>query len=274
MKTTGKAVLGAVGLTGDPVGQTAQEGLEGAAGIAAEEVDDRLAENPNPSTSAREALGIANPADNDRRTVESRHRDQIQPRLQAGERLLAVCECETAPGVPERPVRLRQPPQESELERRLKSRLPGAMQRLLRPSERKSVTRLEEVMEGAEQATENAFTRAAHSKGMHGGWESQAGRFLVTHYTAARLPATLAVAFTNRRVLAFADRAKLWQTSRAYELQWEAPRSTVLGVRANPKGVLQRGRFELMFADGSWIALVASVPTHAELFAAQAGSSG
>ncbi len=130
-------------------------------------------------------------------------------------------------------------------------------------------------MEGAEQVTENALTGAAHGKGMHGGWESQAGRFLVTHYTAARLPATnLAVAFTDRRVLALADRAKLWQTSRAYELQWEAPRRTILGVRANPKGVLQRGRFELVFADGSWIALVALVPTHAEWFAAQAEGSG
>ncbi|MFC5216069.1 hypothetical protein [Streptomyces coerulescens] len=202
-------------------------------------------------------------------------RGQIQPHLQPGERLLAVCECETAPGVPERPVWLRQPPQESELERRLKSRLPGAVQRFLRPAEPKPVTRFERTMEGADQATENAFTRAAHGKGMNGGWESQAGQFLVTHYSAARLPAsTLAVAFTDRRVLAFADRAKLWQTGRAYELQWEAPRTGVLGVRANPKGVLQRGRFELVFADGSWIALVASVPTHAEPFVAEAGGAG
>ncbi|MFE9441160.1 hypothetical protein ACFYO2_19600 [Streptomyces sp. NPDC006602] len=199
-------------------------------------------------------------------------RDRVQPFLQLGEGLLAVCECETAPGVPERPVWLRQPPQESELERRVKSRLPGAVQRFLRPNEPKPVTRFERTMEGAEQATDNALTRATHGKGMHGGWESQAGQFLVTHYSAARLPATtLAVAFTDRRVLALADRAKLWQTSRAYELQWETPRSTVLGVRANPKGVLQRGRFELVFADGSWIALVATVPTHAESFAAQVG---
>lgn len=103
-----------------------------------------------------------------------------------------------------------------------------------------------------------------------GGWESQAGQFLVSHYSAARLPATrLAVVFTDRRVLVLADRSKLWQTTTAYELQWEAPRAAVVGVRANPKGVLQRGRFELAFADGSWIALVASVPTHAEPFAAQ-----
>ncbi|WP_155058499.1 hypothetical protein [Streptomyces blattellae] len=202
-------------------------------------------------------------------------RDEIQPLLHSGERLLAVCECETAPGVPERPVWLRQPPQESELERRLKSRLPGAVQRFLRPPEPKPVTRFERTMEGADQKTENALTRAAHGKGMHGDWESQAGQFLVTHYTAGRLPAsTLAVAFTDRRALAFADRAKLWQSGRAYELQWEAPRTSVLGVRANPKGVLQRGRFELVFADGSWIALVASVPTQAEPFAAQLSGSG
>ncbi|MDQ0761094.1 hypothetical protein QFZ32_005721 [Streptomyces canus] len=197
-------------------------------------------------------------------------RDQVQPHLQAGERLIAGCKCYMAPGVPERPVWLRQPPQESELERRIKSRLPGAVQRFLRPSEPKPVGRVERRMEGAELAVDNALTQAAHGKGMHGGWESQAGQFLVTHYSAA--PAsTLVVAFTDRRVLVLADRAKLWQTSQVFEPQWEAPRSTALGVRANPKGVLQRGRFELVFADGSWIALVASVPTHAEPFAAQVG---
>jgi hypothetical protein len=127
-------------------------------------------------------------------------------------------------------------------------------------------------LEGAEQTTENALTRAAHGKSMHGGWESQAGQFLMAHYSAARLPATtLVVAFTDRRVLVLADRAKLWQTNRAYELQWEAPRSTAIGVRANPRGVFQRGRFELLFADGSWIALVASVPTHTDSFAAEIG---
>lgn len=75
VKRTGKAVPGAVGLTGDPVGQTAQEGLQGAEGIGAEEVDDRLAGNRNPSTSAREELGIANPSNTDQQTVEPRFRD-------------------------------------------------------------------------------------------------------------------------------------------------------------------------------------------------------
>ncbi|MFH0521452.1 hypothetical protein ACHBTE_30255 [Streptomyces sp. M41] len=201
--------------------------------------------------------------------MTSECRDQVQPHLRPGERLLAICECETAPGVPERPVWLRQPPQESELERRLKSRLPRAVQRFLRPSQPQTVTGFERTMEGAQQSTEDAVARAVHGRGMHGGWESQAGQFLVAHYSAARLPATtLAVAFTDHRVLALADRAKLWQTGRAYELQWEGPRAGVRGVRTNRKGVLQRGRFELMFADGSWIALVALEPTHAEPFAA------
>ncbi|WP_306323362.1 MULTISPECIES: WXG100 family type VII secretion target [unclassified Streptomyces] len=75
VKTTGKAVLGAVGLTGDPVGQTAQDGATGAAGIAADEADDRLAGNRNPSTAAREDTGIANPSDADHQTVEPRFRD-------------------------------------------------------------------------------------------------------------------------------------------------------------------------------------------------------
>lgn len=199
-------------------------------------------------------------------------RVQIQLHLQPAEVLLAVCECETAPGVPERPIWLQQPPQESELERRFKSRLPAAVQRFLRPQEPKPVSRFERTAESADQMAEDALTRAVHGKGMQGGWESQAGRFLVTHYTAGRLPApTMAVAFTDRRVFVLADRAKLWQSGRVFALQWEAPRTSVLGVRANPKGVLQRGRFELLFADGSWIALVASVPTHAQPFAARVG---
>ncbi|MFF4058190.1 hypothetical protein ACFYZ8_00805 [Streptomyces sp. NPDC001668] len=197
-------------------------------------------------------------------------RDQVQPYLQPGEQLIAVCEGEMAPGVPERPVWLRQPVQESELERRIKSRLPGSVQRFLRRREPKPVGGVERMLEGVELAVDDTLAQAAHGKGMYGGWDSQAGQFLVTHYSAARLPATrLAVAFTDRRVLVLADRAKLWQTTTAYELQWKAPRDAVVGVRANPKGVLQRGRFELGFADGSWIALVASVPTHAEPFAAQ-----
>ncbi|MFZ3597325.1 WXG100 family type VII secretion target [Streptomyces sp. BH104] len=75
VKTTGKAALAAIGLTGDPVGQTAQEGANGAAGIAADEADDRLAGNRNPSTAAREDSRIANPSDSDHQTVEPRFRD-------------------------------------------------------------------------------------------------------------------------------------------------------------------------------------------------------
>jgi hypothetical protein len=75
VETVGKAVLGAAGLTGDPVGQTAQEDLEGAAGIGAEEVDDGLAGNRNPSTFPREELGIVNLSGNDWRTVEPRYWD-------------------------------------------------------------------------------------------------------------------------------------------------------------------------------------------------------
>ncbi|MGY0490367.1 hypothetical protein [Streptomyces sp. WG-D5] len=200
-------------------------------------------------------------------------RSQVEPHLQPGEHLIAVCECELAPGVPDMPVQLRRPPRESDLERRIKSRLPGAVQRFLQPSAPQPASRVERTMEGAEQAVDNGLARAAHGEGLQGGWESQAGQFLVRHCTAAHLPSPrLAVAFTDRRVLALADRAKPWQLKRAYEPQWEAPRSAVAGVRANPRGITQRGRLELAFADGSWIALVASVPTHAEPFAAQAGA--
>ncbi|MFJ9178742.1 hypothetical protein [Streptomyces sp. NPDC102360] len=187
-----------------------------------------------------------------------------------GEELIAVCKGGLAPGVPVQPVWLQRPPQESELERRIKSRLPAPVQRFLQPPEPKPVSWDERMMEGAERGFENAVARSAHGKGMHGGWKSQAGQFLVAHYTAP-LAVTLLTAFTDRRVLVFGDRAKFWQPTEKFELRWEVARAAVLGVRANPKGVLQRGRFELLFPDGSWIALVASVPTHAEPFAALVG---
>lgn len=79
--------------------------------------------------------------------MDSDCRDQVQPHVRAGERLLAVCERGTAPGVPDLPVRLRQSPQESDLERRVKSRLPGAVQRFLQPSEPRAVTRTERVQQ-------------------------------------------------------------------------------------------------------------------------------
>ncbi|WP_420037735.1 hypothetical protein ACN2WE_40710 [Streptomyces sp. cg28] len=207
--------------------------------------------------------------------MNKEHRGQAEPHLRPGEELIAACECELAPGVPDQPLSMIRPPQESDLERRIRSRLPGAVQRFLQPSPPKPPARLDRVadtLEGAERAVDNGLSRAAHGKGLHGGWESQAGQFLATHYTAAHTPASrLLVAFTDRRVLVLADRAKLWQLKQSYEPQWEAPRTALAGIHANPKGVLQRGRFELVFADGSWIALVALVPAHADGFAARAG---
>ncbi|WP_327661272.1 MULTISPECIES: hypothetical protein [unclassified Streptomyces] len=186
-------------------------------------------------------------------------RSQVEPHLRPGEQLIAVCECGLAPGVPDRPLWLRPPPRESDLERRIKSRLPGPVQRFLQPSTPDPNSRIERVTDGIERVTDSAgqavddgLARAAHGKGLHGGWDSQAGRFLVAHYSAAYLPASqLAVAFTDSRVLVLGDRAKVWQLKRAYEPEWEAPLAAVGDIRANPKGIVQRGRFELAFADGS-----------------------
>ncbi|MER5438950.1 hypothetical protein [Streptomyces sp. NPDC002790] len=202
------------------------------------------------------------------------YRSQVEPHLHPGEKLIAACECGLAPGTPDRPLWLRHPPsQQSDLERRIKSRLPGPVRNFLRPSEPKPMGRVENALESAEQAIDNSLMRAAHGKALHGGWDGQAGQFLVTHYSAAYLPAVvLMLAVTDRRVLALADRSKLWQLKRVYEPQWEAHRASVTEIRANPKGLLQRSRFELAFADGSWIALTASVSTHAGRFADRVGS--
>lgn len=213
--------------------------------------------------------------------MKPEYRSQVEQHLEPDEELIAACECDLAPGVPSQPLWLRKPPPESDLERRIKSRLPGPVRNFLRPSEPKPVgpvgpmERFGNAMESSERAIENGLLRAAHGKALHGGWEGQAGQFLVTHYSAAYVPAvTLMLAVTDRRVLVLADRAKLWQFKRVYAHQWEAPRASVAEIRANPKGLVQRGRFELAFADGSWIALTASVPTHAAPFAARVGALG
>ncbi|MGW2344694.1 hypothetical protein [Streptomyces sp. NPDC001661] len=205
--------------------------------------------------------------------MKPEHRSHVEPRLRPGEELIAACPCELAPGMPDPPLWLRRPPpRETDLERRIKSRLPGPVRNFLRPSEPKPMGRFERAMETPEWAIDNALMRAAHGKALHGGWDGRAGQFLVTHYSAAYVPAaTLLLAVTDRRVLALADRARLWQFKRVYEPLWEAPRASVAEIRANPKGLVQRGRFELAFTDGSWIALVASVPTYAAGFAARVG---
>ncbi|MFJ9088342.1 hypothetical protein ACIRL3_38625 [Streptomyces sp. NPDC102384] len=208
--------------------------------------------------------------------MKPEYRSQVEPHLQPGEELIAACECDLAPGMPSRPLWLRTPPpRESDLERRIKSRLPGPVQNFLRQSEPKPMGRFGNAMESSERAIDDGLLRAAHGKALHGGWEGRAGQFLVTHYSAAYVPAvTLMLAVTDRRVLVLADRAKLWQFKRVYAHQWETPRAAVAEIRATPKGLVQRGRFELAFADGSWIALTASVPTHATTFAARVGSLG
>ncbi|WP_306323364.1 MULTISPECIES: hypothetical protein [unclassified Streptomyces] len=208
-------------------------------------------------------------------------RAQVEPHLQAGEQLIAVCECGLAPGMPGHPLWLVRPRQESDLERRIKARLPGPVQRFLEPSPPKPPSRtgrvvdaVDDRMERVERAIDNGLYRAMHGKALHGGWDSQAGKFLAAYYTTPKIVVQLALAFTDRRVLVLGDRAKLWQLNRVYEPQWEMPRAAVAGIRANPKGIVQRGRFELVFADGSWIALTASVLTHAEPFAARTGFGG
>lgn len=199
-------------------------------------------------------------------------RSQVESHLQGGESLIAACECQLAPGVPDLPHWPRRPPPESDAWRQVRARLPGPVRKFLEPSPPKVDGRLARTMEGADQAADNALSRAAHGKGLHGGWESQAGQFLMTHYTAAYVPAArLLVAFTDRRMLVLGDRSKLWQSKGVFHPQWEAPRAAIAGVRTDPKGILQRGRFELRFADGSWIALVAWPSTHAGPFVERVG---
>ncbi|MCU7825414.1 WXG100 family type VII secretion target [Kitasatospora sp. DSM 101779] len=71
-KMIGKAALHGIGLTGDPVGQTVQQAVQSGAGIVADEIDDRIAGNPHPSTAARTHTGIAQPRQEPELTPEER----------------------------------------------------------------------------------------------------------------------------------------------------------------------------------------------------------
>ncbi|MFG2191239.1 hypothetical protein [Streptomyces sp. NPDC048639] len=205
-------------------------------------------------------------------------RDQVHPFLQSGEALIVVCACEPAPGVPTPPVEMWTRParEETALEQRIKHRLPGPLRKFLEPKpmpqDRQSAAdSVVDAFTSDSVVVNNATHRAGFGKNLEGGWQSQAGQFVIGHYNA-RGEGTTAIAVTDRRVLVLGNAAKVWQLKEELYLRWEASRSAVPEFRRNAKGVLQRGRFEAVFADGSWVALLTEVPTHAEQFTARASA--
>ncbi|MFD3556636.1 hypothetical protein [Streptomyces goshikiensis] len=190
--------------------------------------------------------------------MNQERREQAQGFLRPDERLIATCSYELGPGVPVPPEDLLAPPEPPDLGRRIEARLPRSLRQL--------VTR------GHDRAPEpvaDPGTALTHGTSMEGGWQSAAGHFLVSRANL-RGSATGVLAVTDRRWFGLSDVSPLWQATPTMKQYWEAPRSAIAALRANPTGVAQRGRMEIQFTDGSWVAVLATLPAQAAPFAAAA----
>ncbi|GLW70619.1 hypothetical protein Kpho02_29180 [Kitasatospora phosalacinea] len=191
-----------------------------------------------------------------------RDRQAATPFLAPGERLRAAATVSLAPGIPHPPAELLPPRQPAEWERKL-ARPIGLLRRA-----RALVDPVASATGAVGDRIADAVPDAAwHGRGMDGGWTSAAGRFVLRWYEDGAKGDCL-LALTDRRLLLLADRAKPWQLDPVYAPHHELPRHETAALRRNPKGVLQRGRVDLHFPDGSWAALTTPLPSTADELAA------
>lgn len=117
---------------------------------------------------------------------------------------------------------------------------------------------LNEAQENIEDALDDAANRALFGKTMEGDWSSMAGRFLVQVTNAGGSPRHQAL--TDRRLFVLTDRATGWR-ERAPELEVavQIQLSNIAELRPRPRMTFPRGRFDLVFVDGSWLALSCSL---------------
>ncbi|MFG2292823.1 hypothetical protein [Streptomyces sp. NPDC048603] len=206
--------------------------------------------------------------------ADAEKHEYVRPFVHLGEQLIAVCSYELGPGVPRPPEELLAPPPPSDLHRRIEDKLPQPLRRLARSGlldpRRSRPAAAANAVDRLPDAVDDLGTRLMHGKSMEGGWQSAAGHFRVSLANARGSATGGLLAVTDRRWLTLADTSPLWQLTPAMRQAWEAPRPAVAALRVNPRGVLQKGRMDLEFTDGSWIALLASVPAHAAPFAAEA----
>ncbi|TDU77594.1 hypothetical protein [Streptomyces sp. KS 21] len=185
-------------------------------------------------------------------------RRQAEEFLQPDEQLIAVCACEPGPGVPSPPEDLLAPPEPAALGRRIEEKLPRSLQQLFK-------ARTHDPRRDAADRVPDP----ADGKGMEGGWQSAAGRYLISRANA-RGAATDVLVVTDRRWFALTDVSPLWQSTPEMRQYWEVPRSAITVVRANGTGLLQKGRMNIEFADLSWVAVEAVTPAEAPAFASAA----
>ncbi|MET9961880.1 hypothetical protein ABZ128_22985 [Streptomyces sp. NPDC006326] len=205
--------------------------------------------------------------------MDQDRRRQAESFLHSGEQLIAVCACEPGPGVPSPPESLLAPPEPSGLGQKIEEKLPRSLQGLFKArthdSRRSRPAAAADAADRLPDVVDDLGTRLMHGKSMEGGWQSAAGEFLISRANA-RGSVTDVLVVTDRRWFGLTDVSPLWQSTPVMKQYWEAPRQAVVAVRANPTGLLQKGRMDIEFADLSWVSLLAATPAAATAFAAAA----
>ncbi|MFH9420044.1 hypothetical protein [Streptomyces sp. NPDC017529] len=201
------------------------------------------------------------------------HETPCRTFLQPGEVLLQSEQYEVYPNLPLVPAHLRLPPKQSALEKRIRGVLGNVWHKASRPIDAISdnrftnhrVTRvvgnvaegISEAQENFEDAVDDAAERMMYGKPMEGSWTSMAGRFHVQVTNAGGVPRHQAI--TDRRLFVLTDHAHGWRAREPeLALAVEVPRQDIAELRPRPRMTLPRGRFDLVFVDGSWIALCCS----------------
>ncbi|MET7801345.1 hypothetical protein [Streptomyces decoyicus] len=116
---------------------------------------------------------------------------------------------------------------------------------------------LNEAQENIEDALDDAANRALFGKTMEGSWSSMAGRFLVQVTNAGGSPRHQAL--TDRRLFVLTDQATGWREREPeLEVAVQIQLSNIAELRPRPRMTFPRGRFDLVFVDGSWLALCCS----------------
>lgn len=116
---------------------------------------------------------------------------------------------------------------------------------------------LNEAQENVEDALDDAANRALFGTTMEGDWTSMAGRFLVQVTNAGGSPRHQAL--TDRRLFVLTDHATGWREREPeLEIAAQIQLSNIAELRPRPRMTFPRGRFDLVFVDGSWLALCCS----------------
>ncbi|MGW7492194.1 hypothetical protein [Streptomyces sp. NPDC054786] len=203
--------------------------------------------------------------------------------LQPGEELWEARDYSEYPDLPLVPAHLRVPRKRSPRAKGLLGKLSDALGKASQPSVGRAESRpaggrlldnrlldnpvtraagnvaegLNEAQEDIEDAVDDAANRALFGTTMEGSWTSMAGRFLVQVTNAGGSPRHQAI--TDRRLFVLTDQATGWREREPeLEVAVQIQLSNIAELRPRPRMTFPRGRFDLVFVDGSWPALCCS----------------